>query len=242
MSKLIDTHFHLDHYKNYKEISKQITSLEQYTICVTNNPGIFNSCKKMIPETKYLKFAIGLHPQDTSIHEQDLRLFAYMISQTSYVGEVGLDFTKRSYLPRDTQLRVFDNVMQLSSQLNKLMTIHVRKAEKEAINIIDKYHPRKCIIHWYTGDEVLIKDFVSLGCYFSVNTNMIDSKSKDKYKGIPRERLLIESDGPYTKVSNKRFSPSYLTDAYSQIADYYDYDNELFSSLIMNNFKTLLSL
>ena len=50
MMNLIDTHFHLDHYRNYFEIAKTITELEQYTICVTNSPGIFLSCKNLIPE------------------------------------------------------------------------------------------------------------------------------------------------------------------------------------------------
>lgn len=41
MMNLIDTHFHLDHYRNYFEIAKTITELEQYTICVTNRLGFF---------------------------------------------------------------------------------------------------------------------------------------------------------------------------------------------------------
>ena len=241
MNRLIDTHFHLDHYKNYEEISKQITTLEQYTICVTNNPGIFNSCKIMIPETKYLKFAIGLHPQDKSLKEQDLRHFAYLIAQTNYVGEVGLDYSKKSYLPKDTQFRFFDTVVKLSAFSNKLLTVHIRNAEKEAISILSQYRPKKCIIHWYTGDELLINEFVKLNCYFSVNTNMINGKMKSKYKAIPLDRLLVESDGPYTKVDGKRYTPILLRESYGQLADFYDYTIGDFSNVIMNNFQSILN-
>lgn len=45
MMNLIDTHFHLDHYKNYLEMARNITELKQYTICVTNSPGVFGRAK-----------------------------------------------------------------------------------------------------------------------------------------------------------------------------------------------------
>ena len=57
MIKLIDTHFHLDYYRNHAQLYKTINNLEQYTLCMTNSPGVFVSCKKIYRETKYLKFA-----------------------------------------------------------------------------------------------------------------------------------------------------------------------------------------
>ena len=65
MGKLIDTHYHLDYYKNHKELYDSINELKQYTLCVTNSPGVFVSCKKIYEETTYLKFAMGFHPQDS---------------------------------------------------------------------------------------------------------------------------------------------------------------------------------
>ena len=47
MMNLIDTHFHLDHYKNYLEMARNITELKQYTICVTNSPGVFLDSAKI---------------------------------------------------------------------------------------------------------------------------------------------------------------------------------------------------
>ena len=105
MMNLIDTHFHLDHYRNYFEIAKTITELEQYTICVTNSPGIFLSCKNLIPETKYLKFAIGFHPQETTLGGREIKDFMRLISSTNYVGEIGLD----------SILYVFDSITNLLS-------------------------------------------------------------------------------------------------------------------------------
>ena len=103
MMNLIDTHFHLDHYKNYLEMARNITELKQYTICVTNSPGVFWTCKNQITETKYLKFAIGFHPQESTLDENDIKDFMRLIMLTNYIGEVGLDYSAKSYMYKQLQ-------------------------------------------------------------------------------------------------------------------------------------------
>ena len=68
---LIDTHFHLDYYKEHQKIYDGINERKQYTLCMTNSPGVYISCKRIYPETKYLKFALGFHPQDVSLKDAD---------------------------------------------------------------------------------------------------------------------------------------------------------------------------
>ena len=96
MQGLIDTHFHLDMYKNYNEIYKIIVGKKQYTLCMTNSPGVFLSCKNIFGDNKYIKFALGFHPLNMDLKEKDLRDFMKMLPQTEYVGEIGLDFTKKT--------------------------------------------------------------------------------------------------------------------------------------------------
>ena len=239
MMNLIDTHFHLDHYKNYLEIAKNITEQKQYTICVTNSPGFFLSCKNIIPETKYLKFAIGFHPQEFALSTSDMRDFIRLIRLTNYVGEIGLDYSSSSYMNKQQQLKFFTQIVEICTSENKLMTIHVRKAEEDAISILKRYKPNKAIIHWYTGNRDNMLRLVNLGCYFSINTNMVNSKDAEKYHLLPQERILIESDGPYTKVSNRKYSPLLLKDAYEEIARFYDNPDLIHD--VYENFKKILS-
>lgn len=238
MNGLIDAHFHLDHYKNYREQAQKINELEQYTICVTNSPGIFNSCKRILPESQYLRYAIGFHPQESGLNKNDLYDFMKLLDETRYVGEIGLDFTKRSNNDFDFQIYAFERIVERCTKENKIMTIHVRKAEKEAYEILKKYMPQKCIIHWYTGDEEYLRKLISIGCYFSVNTNMLQSVSAEKYKVIPKNRMLIESDGPYTKVGSKKYDPTLLLEAYEKIAYFYNEKDLIIK--VYNNFKYLL--
>ena len=77
---LIDTHFHLDYYKEHQKIYDGINERKQYTLCMTNSPGVYISCKRIYPETKYLKFALGFHPQDVSLKDADFYDFMQLVT------------------------------------------------------------------------------------------------------------------------------------------------------------------
>ncbi|WP_088224917.1 TatD family hydrolase [Desulfosporosinus sp. FKB] len=239
MKNLIDTHFHLDHYRNYLEVAAKITELKQYTICVTNSPGVFLSCQRMIPETQYLKFAIGYHPQDRDLSNQDLYDFMRLIDRTDYIGEIGLDFSKSSYMSKSQQVRCFETIVERCTGDNKLMTLHIRNAETEAITILRKYVPKKVIIHWFTGSEKHMAELMDMGCYFSINSNMVVGRNSKKYILIPKEKVLIESDGPYTKVAGKKYTPESLLQSYNSISQFYGNPNLIAN--VFENFKNILS-
>lgn len=75
---------------------------------MTNSHGVYISCKRIYPETKYLKFALGFHPQDVSLKDADFYDFMQLVNTTNYVGEIGLDFQDKVIF------RVINNVCILS--------------------------------------------------------------------------------------------------------------------------------
>ena len=238
MLGLIDTHFHLDMYRNYMELYKYIDQEKQYTLCVTNSPGVFLSCKRMFEESKYIKFALGFHPLEKALKKKDLDDFMYLLPQTEYVGEIGLDFTRKTGMPKDKQLEFFDRIVEVCAQKDKIMSVHIRGAEKEALQIIDKWRPRRCVLHWFTGSLQEQKEFVELGCYFSINANMLSNMNK--INAVPKGRILLESDGPYSKVDGKKYQPSYLLREYELIAKALEEPDLI--KVVYSNFKTLLTL
>jgi len=241
ISGLIDTHFHLDFYKNHNELYKIINENKQYTLCMTNSPGVYLSCKNLYPETKYLKFALGFHPLDTSLKDEDFNHFIRMAKNVNYIGEVGLDFKSAKSLDIKKQLYYFERIVELSANENKLLSVHIKGAEKELIEIISKHKPRKCIVHWYGGSTKHLQDLIELGCYFSVNSNMtLNTQALQRVKLIPDERILIESDGPFSKVNGKKYHPKSLVDIYTSIAMVRN-DKDL-AEHVYNNFKTILTL
>ena len=108
ITKLIDTHFHLDYYRNHKQVYDLINHLEQYTICMTNSPGVYVSCRKLYQETEYIKFALGFHPREKSLSTKDFSDFITLANQANYIGEVGMDFSSDSYIPKMQQINYFE--------------------------------------------------------------------------------------------------------------------------------------
>lgn len=237
MQGLIDTHFHLDMYKDYKTIYEHLDEEKQYTLCVTTSPGIFLSCKKMFRSSKYVQFALGFHPLNTDLKQKDLTNFMYLLSQTDYVGEIGLDFSKKTGIPRDMQIYYFDKIVEVCSKNNKLMSVHIKEAEEEALQIFNKWKPRRCIVHWYTGSIEKLQEFLKLGCYFSINTNMLNDV--EKINMIPKNKILIESDGPYSKICGKKYQPQNLLQVYNLIAKALHEPNLI--EIIYSNFKEILT-
>lgn len=236
MYGLIDSHFHLDMYKNYEEIFYYLEKEKQYTLCMTNSPGIFHSCKELFPNSKYVKFAIGFHPMNAELTSKDINDFMYLLGNTNYVGEIGLDYVKKNGLAKEKQIYYFDEIMSVCSRDNKLMSVHIRGAEKEALQIISKHNPNKCILHWYSGTMEILKEFIELGCYFSVNANML--YNMEIINAIPKDKLLIESDGPYSKVDGKKFVPQLLLKEYELISRAIKEPDLI--KMVYSNFKELL--
>ena len=79
-----------------------------------------------------------------------------------------------------------------------------------------------------------------LEVWIHIVEHMVNSRASEKYHLLPRERLLIESDGPYTKVNNRKYSPLLLKDAYEVIAKFYD--NPDLIRDVYENFKRILSV
>lgn len=236
MINLIDTHFHLDFYKDHKDIYKKINELKQYTICMTNSPEVYQECQKLYFNTKYLKFALGFNPKEKHSTESFI-LFQNKFKGADYIGEVGLDFSKAYKNTKIEQIEIFSKIVEMCANVNKLLSVHLRYSEDIAIEIIKKYMPKKCIIHWFSGSEEQLKKLIGLDCYFSINANMID---KDKIKIIPRNRILIESDGPFTKVKGKKYEPVLLKEQYNLTAKFLQIEN--FEQLVYNNFKEILTI
>src|SRR5205807_134857 len=62
---------------------------------------------------------------------------------------------------------------------------------------------------WFTGSKSDARRAIDLGCYFSINAAMMRSESgRDLITTIPADRLLTETDAPFTRVNNCPTAPS----------------------------------
>lgn len=239
MANLIDTHFHLDKYKNHKDIFEYLNKKKIYTLCMTGSPGVYVTCKRLYSHGKYVRHALGFHPLNTELTDKDFSEFLRLLPSADYIGEVGLDFSNKRGLLKDRQVDYFEIIVRQCARLNKLMSIHSNCAVDEIIRILSTFNPKRCIIHWFTGTEQQLRELIALDCYFSINTNMAIS-NPELIRLIPLDRVLIESDGPYTRVNGQRYNPRLLPLEYKIITEVLA--NAELIKTVYNNFGNVLRL
>jgi TatD DNase family protein len=221
---IIDTHCHFDLYPNPTEFISKSEKSGIITIGMTNLPSHFKLGYPHIRNLKKTRLALGLHPLMASSHSSELPLFIKYVDFTSYIGEIGLDFSKDGIATKDIQIDSFEKVLQAVSNKQKILSIHSRGAEKVVLQMLQEYKIENVIFHWYTGGLKLIDEIVSTGYYFSINTAMIKSANGQKIiSRIPKEFILTESDGPFIKHNNRIVESS-------DIAIVINYLNKMFKS------------
>src|SRR5262245_60068378 len=79
----------------------------------------------------------GIHPWNASEYEDRLAALCPMIEESPAIGEIGLDF----YWVKDiskyaAQLKVFEFFLSAAEERKKLVNIHTKGAEREALDLL----------------------------------------------------------------------------------------------------------
>ena len=90
---IIDTHCHFDMMPNPEQYLKQQEVKKNISIGMTNLPSHFLLGYEHVRQYKFSRLALGFHPLYASKNKSELRLFSQCLDKTSYIGEIGLDFS-----------------------------------------------------------------------------------------------------------------------------------------------------
>lgn len=236
---MIDAHIHIDFYDKPIEIIKQIWQREISSIFVTHLPELYFKHKEMLKDNPLIFLAVGFHPMLVNQYDFDEQMFIKALESTRFVGEVGLDFTvARSESSKTRQINIFEKICKHS--FNHILSIHSRNAENEVYNILQKYSIENAIFHWYTGTIDLIPQIIEAGYFFSINPTMLRShKGRNILSKIPLNRILIESDGPFTKYKGKLIEPILMKDIYMDFQKFYNVSN--LQEIVLENIISLVN-
>ena len=200
---IIDTHCHIDMLQFPESYLAEKEHIGDVTIGMTNLPSHYVAGAPYFRHLEKSRLALGFHPQLAISHQSELRDFQRLISKTSYVGEVGLDFSKDFVRSKDVQLSSFDFICHCIRNAPKILSVHSCRAEKDVLTILRKYGIKNVIFHWYSGPLGLIDEIIRDGYYFSINEAMTTTISGRKIiSRIPQDRILTESDAPFNLKSD----------------------------------------
>lgn len=245
-SCLVDFHCHLDLYPDHEAAVTQREQEGVFTLAVTTTPKAFPRNKELADATKYVRAALGLHPQLIAERSHELDLWKEYLPSTRYVGEVGLDAGKRFYRSFEDQKAVFAEVLTSCAEAgNKILSVHSVRCVKVVLDMVEAKLPLgagRIVLHWFTGTTSEARRAAEMGCYFSVNLAMLQTdKARKLIQSLPTDRILTETDGPFTDDVAKSRRPADLTQTRDSLAAALALHPEEASELIAGNLRQLLS-
>jgi len=237
----VDAHCHIDLYPLPQQVIEQAESEHIYTIAVTNAPSVFEHTASLVADSKYVRPAIGLHPELVHSHKHELEAFHTHLSKTRYVGEIGLDYTTSDEEVRSAQRHVLSTIAGwVSEHGNKVLTVHSRRATRDAISILDGIKSQ-VILHWFSGTKKELERAIGCGFFFSVNSAMLLSENgRGLVLRMPRERVLTETDGPFVQDGRSPATPTTVKATVRALANLWGLSVGEVQTATLDNFRAVL--
>lgn len=241
----VDFHCHLDLYPDHEAAIARAEAAQVYTLTVTTTPKAWSRNNALTKDTRFVRAALGLHPQLVAERASELPLWEKHLPEARYVGEVGLDAEPRFYKSFEAQKRVFRTILERCAEAGgKVLTVHSVRSASTVLDMIEAHLPRArgtVVLHWFTGSRSDARRAASLGCFFSVNAQMLRTdKGKALVADLPLDRLLTETDGPFTRAGDRPAEPDDVGAAVGAIAGVRGLSAEIVSRAVRLNLQTLL--
>jgi TatD DNase family protein len=123
--------------------------------------------------------------------------------------------------PRDFQRRAFAWQLELAAVTGKPLFLHQRDAHEDFIAILRDHRVTRGVAHCFTAGEQERDAYLEIGLHIGITGWINDERRglqlREVVKGIPADRLLIETDAPYLlprdikpAPKTRRNEPAYL--------------------------------
>jgi len=206
---IIDTHIHLDNEQYIDDVDQVISDAFKEDVNRFIIPGAdpkdLSRAKMLSLKYKEVYYAVGMHPYDIkSFNEEVIREYI-KDEKCIAIGECGLDYFR---LPDDEkekeaeiklQQEVFRAQIRLANEYEVPLIVHIRDASHDARVILEEESSKGGVLHCFNADEELLP-LAKMNFYFGIG-GVLTFKNARKLVNvlpkIPKEKLLLETDGPY---------------------------------------------
>jgi TatD DNase family protein len=238
---MLDSHCHLDRYEDAQAVAADAARRGVFTIAVTNLPSHFRAGVPHVRRFAKVRLALGLHPLAAAKHACEISDFEALLPTTSFVGEVGLDYSKEGRETKARQLESFRHVARLVGQSPKVLSLHSRGAEDDLLRVLEEFRVKHAIFHWYSGSLKTLGDVIAAGHLLSVNPAMARSrKGREIIAQIPRTQILSETDGPYVRIGGVPARPWDVALVEQHLAKVWNLPGEQIRAQLWSNFMDVV--
>lgn len=242
--RFVDYHCHLDLYPDYVNQFLVCTDNKIATLAVTTTPRAWPRNRELAHGSPFVRVGLGFHPQLVSERAAEFQLFKKYFSETRFIGEVGLDASPQHYKSYSEQKEIFEQILTLSaSHGDKILSVHSVRASRDVLELIERVLPpgrSRVVLHWFGGTKSEGEWAARLGCYFSVNAEMLTKSARRAVVAtLPLNRILTETDGPFTNTLDQPSKPTDIPLVITLLQSVFDRDEEELRMKIVANLSDL---
>jgi len=238
---MIDTHCHLEAFDDPRAIALEADQRRVLTVAVTSTPARYAVLRGALSANPFIRVALGLHPlyaKDRSSHASSFRT---LCGATTFIGEVGLDFSPEGRPTRAAQEATFSEILMSLTGSKKFISVHSRGAEARVLEMLREAQTGPVVLHWFSGSLGQLEAAIDAGHRFSINPNMLRSpRGRALIAAMPRDRVMTETDAPYTKVGGRPTTPWDVATAVRDLAKTWECSPDEAQVQITRNFMEML--
>jgi TatD DNase family protein len=249
---IVDTHIHLDDKRYDEDLDAVLNRAREGGVERFIIPGADLSTLEKAVEIaeRYddVYFAIGVHPYD--IEAFDVAPFERYVGHNKCVaiGECGMDYFRlegsdeQKAAEKAKQEEIFAWQINFAKKHNKPLIVHIRNASHDAKMILLKNDAGELggVLHCFNADDELLS-LADKNFYFGIG-GVVTFKNAKKLVNIlpriPKEKLIIETDGPYltpTPHRGERNEPFYTTLVADKMAEILEMSRDEIENLTTQN-------
>ena len=265
--KLVDVHCHLNDSRFDEDLEEVLERFREKggKVIITSGVNEETNRRSLELKEKYdcVEAAFGIYPVDALAAEvesgesnellreleefdvdEELTWIEAHAKDCVCIGEIGLDYNFKEFQTedmRERQKEVFRKCLWLAKKLDKVVVIHSRKAEADAIEILEELKMEKVVMHCFSGKKALIRRIIENGWSFSVPAVIARLEHfKMLVDMVPLELLLTETDGAYlAPVAGTRNEPKNVLVTLEEIARIKEISVEEVADKVFENFEKL---
>jgi len=207
---MIDFHCHLDLYPNALTLVDQVADRNLFTLVVTTSPRAWKATSRVFAGRDNIKVALGMHPEIVGKKISERGLLISCVAEARFIGEIGIDGSKQHEDTLDLQESVLKDILIECERCGgRILSIHSRNAACRVLDLIEQHSGTSIpVLHWFSGTVEETRRAVAMGCWFSVGPAMLrGAKGRRILAELPMNRVLPETDGPFTKNGSAPFMP-----------------------------------
>ncbi|MEI6058539.1 MAG: TatD family hydrolase [archaeon] len=246
--KLIDVHAHLETKKFEKDLDEVIARAHEKKMIVINagvNPATNRRALEIAEKyPEVIRVSFGMYPIDALAKEvktgesdgflrdiekfdvdEEIKWIEKNKDKCIAIGEIGLDYNWEDFQTgeaKEMQKGVFRKLLSLAKKIKKPVIIHSRKAELDAIDILEGegWKNENVIMHCFSGKKSLITRCVENGWFFSIPPVITRLQHfQTLVEMVPLSQILTETDSPYlSPVVGTRNEPENVAVTITEIA------------------------